>query len=878
MDNSTEGTVAGDYPFNETLNGVNNSNRAIDINPDDIESISVLKGPAATALYGSRAGSGVILITTKRGTGMGKKSINFSYSTSLEFSKVNKLPERQLQYSQGTGGGKFNTDGVVVPEGNFIEGDPGPDGLWFTGDDVSSGTPNSWGALLSNIGRTPIDNAKDFFQTGVTYNNNFAITGSGQNSSFRLSFGHTNDKGIVPNTEFKRSTIRLNADHKITNYFSAGASINYINSGGLRAQNGSNLSGVMLSLMRAPASYDLSAGYETEAGDNRSYFAIYDNPYWTVYNNPYTDNTNRILGNVNFNLTPTDWFDISYRIGTDVYTDSRKQVFAIHSNDPANAPGGQIEENTKRYRQVYGDLLFNVKRNLSKNIGFRGTIGNNLTQVYSQDLYARGRDLTIPKFYNLSNASNLYASEANVTTRTAAWFGDFGFDWRSTVFLNITGRNEWSSTWGPNVSSVFYPSINSSFVFTELMKESKILSYGKLRIGYAQVGINPPAYSSATYYTSPLFTDGFTDGIGFPFLGQSGFGYSQLNILGNPDLKPERQIGREIGLELKLLNGRINMDVTYYNQLSKDILVTRPIASSSGFSNVYSNAGEMVNKGIEISADADVIKTKDFTWNFGGNFSRNRNEVTKIADGLKNFNIESTFGDPEPYAYVGQQYGVLFGSMWARDPDGNIIVGSNGIPVTADTFGVIGSPYPKWLSNIRNTFSYKGLSLTVLFDIRKGGDIWDGTIARMNRLGTTKESGDNRGKTFIVDGVKEVDDGNGNITYVKNDIEIDAFSYYNHVVGDGAFGVRENAIFDGSWVRLRELTLAYDLPIGKVWKKTPIKSLTARVTGRNVWLRTKYPGTDPETSLNGAGSNVQGFNYFNMPGTKSWLFGLNIGF
>jgi TonB-linked SusC/RagA family outer membrane protein len=878
IDNSTDGTVAGDYPFNETLNGVNNSNRAVDINPDDIENVSVLKGPAATALYGARAGSGVILITTKRGGGMGKKSINFNYSTSLEFSEVNKLPQRQLQYAQGVGGGKFDSLGNVIAEGAFDEGDPGPDGLWFTDDDVSSGTPNSWGPLINSIDRTPVDNANNFFETGVTFNNNFAINGSGQNSSFRLSFGHTNDKGIVPNTEFKRSTIRLNADHKITSYLSAGASINYINSGGLRAQNGSNLSGVMLSLMRAPASYDLSAGYETDAGDNRSYFYIYDNPYWTVYNNPYTDNTNRILGNVNFNLTPTDWLDISYRVGTDVYTDSRKQVFAIYSNDPANAPGGQIEENTKRYRQVYGDLLINVKHNLTKDLGFNGTIGNNLTQVYSQDLYARGRDLTIPKFYNLSNASNLFASEANVTTRTAAWFGDFGFDWRSTVFLNITGRNEWSSTWGPNINSVFYPSVNGSFVFTELLEENKILSFGKVRLGYAQVGINPPAYSSSTYYVSPLFTDGFTDGIGFPYLGQSGFGYSQSNILGNPDLKPERQIGREIGLELKFLNGRINLDVTYYNQLSKDILVTRPIASSSGFSNVYANAGEMVNKGIEISADADIVRGKDFIWNLGGNFSRNRNEVTKIADGLNSFNVESTFGDPEPYAYVGQQYGVLFGSMWARDPDGNIIVDESGIPLAADTFGVIGSPYPQWLSNIRNTFSYKGLSLTVLFDIRKGGDIWDGTIARMNRIGTTKESGDNRDKTFIVDGVKAVDDGNGNITYVKNDIEIDAFTYYNHVVGDGAFGVRENAIFDGSWVRLRELTLAYDLPVAKVFKNTPIKSLTARVTGRNVWLKTKYPGTDPETSLNGAGSNVQGYNYFNMPGTKSWLFGLSIGF
>ena len=876
LDNSTDGLSAGDYPFNENLSGVNNSNRGIDINPDDIESVNVLKGPAATALYGARAGSGVILITTKRGSQLGKKQVHFSYNSSVEFSKVNKLPGRQLTYAQGVGGGKFNTDHVVNPEGVYITADPGPDGVWYTDDDVSYGTTSSWGPTNSSLGITPIDNAANFFKRGITTNNNFSISGSGNNSSFRLSLGNTVDKGVIPNTEFRRTSIRLNADQNITSYFSAGASINYIKSGGLRAQNGSNLSGVMLSLMRAPSSFDLR-NYETKAGDNNTYFVAYDNPYWSVYNNPYRDNVDRTIGNVNFKLTPLDWFYVTYRLGLDAYTDARKGIFAIGSNDPPNAPSGQITETAIRYRQIYGDLLFNVTRNITKDLGFTGTLGNNITQSYSQNIYARGRNLTIPKFYNLSNASNLYASESNATIRNAAWFIDAGFDWRSTVFINITGRNEWSSTWGSKTSSVFYPSINGSFVFTELMKTNKILSYGKIRLGYAQVGINPPAYSSSTYFTSPLFTDGFTDGIGFPYLGVNGYGYS-LSILGNNDLKPERQIGREIGVELKFLNGRISLDATYYNQLSKDILVPRPIAASTGFAAYYSNAGEMTNKGIELSLGADVVKVKDFVWNLSGNFSRNRNEVIKVASTLKQFNVESTFGDIEPYAIVGQPYGVLFGSKWARDPNGNVIIGSNGVPVTCDTFGVIGNPYPKWLANVRNTFSYKGLSLTVLFDIRKGGDIWDGTVARMNNLGTSKESGDNRGKTFIVDGVKEVDDGNGNITYVKNDIEIDASTYYKSVVGDGPGSVRESAIFDGSWVRLRELTLAYDLPITKMWTKSPFKTITARVTGRNLWLKTKYPGTDPETSLTGAGSNVQGYNYFNLPGTKSWLISLSLGF
>ena len=293
IDNSTNNTVAGDYPFNATLNGVSNSNRAIDVNPDDIESINILKGPAAAALYGSRAGSGAIIITTKRGNKSGDKAVHINFSSSLEVNQVSNLPKQQMLYAQGTGGGKINNQGELEPEGNFIEADPGPDQLWDTDDDGSAGTASSWGPLTSGLGLTAIDNPAEFFQTGMTYNNNLAISGGTDRGSLRLSIGNTQDNGVIPNTEYNRASIRVNSDMRIWDKFRVAVDANYINSGGTRAQNGSNLSGVMLALMRTPTSYDLGAGYEYPTGANRNYFSAYDNPCWTINNNLFSYNVNR---------------------------------------------------------------------------------------------------------------------------------------------------------------------------------------------------------------------------------------------------------------------------------------------------------------------------------------------------------------------------------------------------------------------------------------------------------------------------------------------------------------------------------------------------------------------------------------------------------
>ncbi|NTW23055.1 MAG: SusC/RagA family TonB-linked outer membrane protein [Lentimicrobium sp.] len=866
IDNSTNATNAGDNPFNIGLEGVNNSNRALDINPDDIESVTILKGPAAAALYGVRAGNGAIIYTTKRGKA--SQGIRVTYGFNMDFSSISKLPEQQSIYAQGNGGGAVDAEGNPVPEGTFATADPGPDFVWNNDDDISGGTANSWGPTIASLGLTPVNNAENFFQNATTLTHNLQIAGGDDITSFRLSLSHLNNEGIIPNTELNKTTVRLTADHKLSSKIKVGGTANYSNTNGIKAQNGSNLSGIMLSLMRAPQSFDMNPGggdnYMYPNGVDRRFISIYDNTYYTAYKNPFTDDVNRFMGNFYIDYQPFTWLSATYRLGTDFYSDQRKQIFAIGSMQPAE-PTGQITENIQRFREMYSDLVITATHEFSSDFKGSLSLGNNLNERNFQDLYARGTSLSIPNFYNLSNAAVLYASEVTTKERTAALFFDLNLDYKNMIYFSATGRNEWASTFGPNQNNFFYPSTSLSFVFTELIPENNILSFGKARLSWAQVGINPSPYSSRTYFASPIFTDGFTNGLSFPYLGKGGFGYSAT--LGNADLKPERKTGTELGLDLRFFTGRLTVDFTYYNEESDQILVNRPIAPSSGFQQIVANSGRMVNKGIELVVSGDPIKTKDFKWNIAVNFTKNTNEVLELAPGVDEVNIESAFTSIGSYAIVGDAYGALYGTKWLRNDNGDLIIGANGRPSIAPERGNIGNPFPDWTMGITNGFNYKGINLSFLIDIREGGMIWNGTLARMHRIGKTEESG-NRDQTYIIPGVKA--DG------TPNDIPISANSYFSNYVGDGGSAAVEQAVFDGSWVRLREVSLSYRL---NTKDKMPLlQYVDLTLSGRNLWLSTDYPGVDPETSLTGAGSNLTGFDYFNNPGTKSFIVGIKVGF
>ncbi|POY36954.1 hypothetical protein C3K47_07775 [Solitalea longa] len=856
IDNTTTQSTAGDYPFNQNLSGVNNSNRAIDLNPDDIESVTILKGPAAAALYGARAGNGAIVYTTKRGKN--KKGLGVTLGQTIEIANVTDLPERQSIYAQGT-----IQNGVPT----YVTADPGPDNLYNTADDVSAGTSASWGPLISSVaGIASHDNASTFFETSTSYTTNVSVDGGSDKVTFRFGVGNTNQNGVVPGTDFKRTSFRLTADGYIKDWLKIGGTANYIKSAGQRVQNGSTLGGVMLGLMRMPASFDINP-YTFNNGFQRTYFGLgYDNPYYTSYENPFNDNVNRVLGNIYLSYLGKPWFNVTYKLGIDSYSDDRRQVFAISSfgNDAADQTG-QVNYNTITNRDIYSDLIFTGSGNIAKDWTLNYTAGHNITNKNFGSLYSRGTVLSIPNFYDLSNAANLYSSTLKTRQYTWALFGQLDFSFRNMLFISLAGRNEWSSTFGTAKNNFFYPSANLSWVFSETFKLPEWFSFGKLRYAYAQSGISPEPYQAKTYLKVPILTDGFTNGLSFPYGGVSGFGYSLSNI-GSSDLKPERQIANELGVNLKFIDNRINLDITGYNQESKDVLLFRPLASSSGFGSVYGNSARLRNKGLEIEASGDLFKGDGFNWNLGITWSKNKSEVLELADGVDQFEIESGFGDPGAYAIVGQPLGMLYGTKWARDANKNLLVDESGLPFLDPQFGILGNPWPDWTGGIRNTFSYKGVSLNVLFDIRHGGAIWNGTRARLNRIGRSEASAD-RERTYIVPGVKA--DG------TPNDISISAFDYYNFYLGDNG-AAAEQMIEDVNWFRVRELTLSYTFR-PKPWEKY-VNSIGVNVTARNLFLNTNYHGVDPETSLTGAGSNIQGFDYFNNPGSRSFIFGINIGF
>ena len=875
LDNQTTTSEGGDYPFNANLQGVANSNRAIDVNPNDIESYNVLKGPAAAALYGSRAGNGAIIITTKRGRLNQKTAVSFRSEVAVN--EVNRLLDRQLTYAQGNrGGNQRNAAGaLLIPRYNTYT--PDASGVFDrthndpnSGDNV--GTSQSWGPTNASLNISPTDNATNFFKKGVSYTNDIAISSGNDRGAVRFSLGQLHNEGIVPNTSFNRYTLRLTADTKLSDKLSVGGTVNYINSGGVRAQQGSNLSGVMLGLMRAPSSFDLAAGYKFADGPNvgyqRSYFQPYDNPYWTVNENPTRDDNSRILGNLTLTYNPLPWLRILNRGGGDIYTDRRKTIFAVYSNGNPGDLSGEIRENSKYHRELYNDLTATASKNLTEKLFASLTVGNNIDERYDQNVFARGQQLAIPGFYNLSNAATKYADEQNTSIRSFSYFYDANFALNDMLFVGTTGRYDNYSTFGPNAGGFFAPSVNASVVLSQLPVFKAIenaVTFFKIRGAYGQAGNQPPFGITRNYFFAPAFTDGYTNGLSFPYNGVNGSGLS--GSIGNLSLRPEKVLSREVGAELRLNDNKISIDVTYYNNRSSDLILGRPLSTTTGFNQVYQNAGEIANRGLEVVLGLTPFRSdKGFNWNMQFNYTRNRSEVLALAPGVSEFNLEAAFTGIGSYAIVGQPFGALYGTRWNRATNGQLLIGANGLPSVAGGSGNIGNPFPRYTLGIRNAFSYRGVSLTALVDIRSGGDIWNGSYGRLNRLGISKITED-RDRDYVVPGV--LADGSTNTKAIS------AFNYFQRYLGDNG-GANEQFIQDGSWVRLRELTLAYNFGAPKALPF--LKGLEVYTSGTNLYLKTNYKGIDPETSLTGAASNVNGFDYFNMPNVRTYRFGLKANF
>ncbi|MFB9107939.1 SusC/RagA family TonB-linked outer membrane protein [Flavobacterium gyeonganense] len=833
IDNTTTQTTAGDNPFNANLSGINNSNRALDINPNDVESVTILKGPAAAALYGARAGNGVIIYTTKKGKA--GKGLGIDFNTSLAIDRVSQLPARQNKYIQGT------VPTITAPDPN---------------------TPQSWGPTAASLGLPTYDNIGNFFQDGITFTNNISFYGGDNKATFRASYGNVTQTGMIPETGLKRNTIRLAGDLKLSENWKAGASMQYTHTTNTLAQNGSNTSGVMLSLMRSPISYDLR-NYKDGFGNNTNYFAAYDNPYFTVNENPATSDVNRVLGNIFLTYNHAEWLSLTAKAGIDTYSDARKQIYAVSSNGDSLGGIGEVAFNSLTNKDYYGDLIASGLIPLKSDwLKINYTAGLNLRSTQYLDVFSRGKGLSVRYVYNLANATELYASNYEENSISRALFAQVDFDIKDQIFITGTVRKEWSSTYGDNIKSAIFPSGTAAWILSNTFDWA---NYVKVSYGYGEVGIAPAPYRTKSYYGQPSLTDGFTDGLSFPYDGVNGMALA--GRLGNPDLKPERVLGHDLGLSTKFFDNRLAVDLNFYYKTSKDLLIDVPLAQSSGYSSQYRNAAELVNKGIELEIGYDIFeKSKPFQWNINLNWAKNENEVTDISGGLSEISVESAFSSIGYYAVAGQPLGSFYGTRWLRDANGQIIVGTNGLAKLDPETGNLGNSAPNWTGGIRNTFTYKRVSLSALLDIRHGGVVYNGTGARLNTIGVSEGSAD-RERTYIIPGVKE--DG------TPNNIEISAKSYFQNFKGDSSLAAAEEATTDVNWVRLRDVSLTYDFNV----KQFPfLSSAQLSITGRNLWLDTNYKGVDPETSLTGAGSRINGLDYFNNPGSKSFIMGLRASF
>lgn len=894
IDNSMSYSGNPDDGNNNLLSSVAYSNRAIDLNSEDIESISVLKGPAATALYGLRASSGAIIITTKKGAAAVGEKINISFTTTMAFDEANKLPELQNKFAQGLNGQAVKA-GTNEPRswGGLIDTlmwDGKANKFDKNGNIVSKNDPSGVKPV------SPYDNMGNFFQTGKTYIQSLNMAGGTDFGSFYLSLSSTDITGIVPRSEFKKQTVRFNGDARITSNLKASGTINYTNSGGTRIQQGSNTSGVMLGLLRTPPTFDNSNGFGVDGYDNPTAYMFadgtqrtyrggggYDNPLWTINRNPFMDNVDRYIGNFQLNWYLYDWWDVLFRIGADVYSDKRKQEFAINSRA---FPSGQVFNHEIFNSDITSDLIMGFNQKLTDDLFGKLLIGGNTYATHYTSLYVQGDGLIVPNFYHVSNTSGQIIRQSDETLRRMAIYGDLTLDYNGWLYFNATVRNEWSTSLPKDKNSFLYGSGNLSFIFTEALKDmfkDTPISYGQLRLNYALVGKDAPIYATLTQYGQATYADGWVAGISFPFNGQ--VGYSLGDVLGNNKLTPESTTSLEVGLNLNFFDNLFGIDFTYYTSKSKEQIFNVPIASSSGFWRQIKNAGSLSNDGIEIVLNANPIRSDDFKWNLALNFSTNKNMIDELAPGVDNIFLGG-FEGSSIRAVAGKPYGSIFGYGWLRR-NGQVVINDDpdspefGYPILDPFEKDFGSANPDWLLGFRNEFNWEGITLSFLIDIKQGGVIWNGTKGALYYFGTSKET-EIRGTTKVFDGVKGHYDADGNLVsnsdFAKNDLvaalDQNWLAFGN---GNGFYGNNtEDFIEDAGWIRLREVSLSYQLP-KTIVEVTPFSDIIVTFTGRNLWLSTDYTGVDPETSLMGA-ANAQGLDYYNMPGTRTYNFSLNVKF
>ncbi|WP_128545289.1 SusC/RagA family TonB-linked outer membrane protein [Larkinella soli] len=848
-------------------NGVDITNRAADIDPNNIESVSILKGPAAAALYGSQAASGVIIITTKNRSKNITDKPQISLNSAVSFENPLRLPDYQNTYGAGFDGVYDLLDAGNISWGPKMDGRRVAD--WRTYGLYSLGQLEAPDSIP--LTAKP-NNIRNFFNTGVSLNNSFSIRNNNGTSNYILTFSDVNTKSMIPNTAYRRTSVNVGAGTRFfDNKVSTNISVTYTRSGGDRGVQGQGRSNILQTIFNTPRDIELTEqkDYNDPRYDLRGYYLadFRNNPYWLLDNNLLKDNVNRFFGNAQVSYDPLPWLNLTYRIGTDMYSDLRTQTFA--QGTIATVGGRYVEDNTT-FKSLLSDFILTANRNLTSDLNLKVILGHNLQDYSSSRGVYDGQPLIVPNFYDLSNASTIVTTRIDSRTRLYGIYGDVQLSYKDYLFLDVTGRNDYSSTLPSKNRSFFYPGASVSFIPTAAFDiKSTNLNYVKLRANAAQVGKVANAYQILPVYTRTSIVDGFQGQYQFPLNGVAGF--SVGNIRGNPDLRSERTTSWEVGAEVLMFNNRFGIDFTYYNSKSDQQIVNVPISSTSGFAAQTLNAGAMTNKGIELLLTGTPVRARNgLRWDVSFNFTRNRNEVTELYNPLAPVNLGG-LASPGLQARLGEPYGTFFGSRMLRDPQGRVVVNpTTGRPLADPVLQSLGSIQPDFTAGLSNTVSFKGLSLNVLFDTRQGGKFFSQTINQGRFAGSLKETTYNNREPFVYpNSVTQNQDGTftPNTSITTNG----GFEYWSTVANFG-----ENSLFDASFVKFRELSLSYALP-KTLLGKTPFTNIQVSLIGRNLmlWTPKSQPHVDPEVSSFGTG-NSQGYEFLAYPTARSYGASLKI--
>lgn len=852
-----------------------------EVSPDNIAEISVLKGPSATALYGSRGQNGVILITTKNGSG--SKGLNLEVNSNMTFERPAVKPDFQDIYAGGNGYRTWYTNGRSAPITDPLEIEQyraayGPDAP-LTGTD---GTDESWGGPMdgrlvrhwwTGTDVAPLvpneNNWEDYWETGKTFSNNIALSGSNEKGSFRLSLGKLDQDGIMYKNNYWRNNYKLNTIYDFTEKLGVTLSAEYVKSG---SDNRSYQDGQQFIWTHRQTDWAKLKDYEDyrsvhiqRPGDGDApnwQHTFFINPFMSQDRLPLSNEKDRMLGNIALNYEVIPTLNIMLRTGTDFWTDTRINVLNYERVRNGTPVFGQYSEEVLRGQETNSDVMVTYSKEFSPTLKINAMAGGLIRNSYYKRNYVRVNQLVVDGVYNLSNsipASNL--SQSTIEEKASqSLFGSAQIGYSDAIFVDLTARNDWSSTLPASNRSYFYPSVGVSAILTELIHmTSRKLSFAKVRASWAQVGNDTDPYRLAQTYLSNTSWNGSVPQ------------FYENKEIANSNLKPEMTTGIELGFETRFFNDRIGIDFTYYDQSTQDQILAVEISKGSGYDTRLLNAGEITNKGIEVILNATPVKLANgLKWDVTFNFAKNKNQVIALAEGLTTYQLNAR-NSLASLAAVGEPYGTFFGIGFERAPDGNILY-RDGLPVMSTTAKVLGNIQPDWTGGMHNTFSFKGITFTALIDAKIGGDVYNEGIGIARWTGQYEETALGREEGIIGEGTMNIGTAESPV-YVPNDVIVPAQSLYAF---NNARTRHEASIFDASYVKLRELSLGYQIP-ATILKGMFIKSARVSVVGRNVAILFKnIPHVDPE--FDRLGGNSYGFGYGELPTARSIGFNVNLTF